>query len=642
MRNAWWIVVVMGSVGFACEADVGPEPAVAPFLATPPGGSAWYTPPPCPSSGYSFSCGRLERGLTGTLARACTDERWIGYRLSGPSSCATPGVSPKGTWKVNKLFPAPSSPNVPVPAELDRFCVYEWTPNTPGYPADINVLPDSASVRLERDCHAVTSLYTPQPATTEALIDVADAAVGRPDYSGRVLGPNGVVALAVVDTSPRDVTSNFPADGGDGHGFTVGAVARDHSCRYRGDTPLSCAADILSFQGLPENGGATGYPSDVALAMFDAMDHWYTRRPNDPLIINLSLGWDAIYSGLHGPGIRVTGLAVWLMTQWAKCNGVLVIAASGNQSQIGSASGPMFPAGWEEDTSICQTPSFPYSPPIFAIGGVLADDEPLRLTPPGSLPRVLAPAFFGAREVALPNKRTVPTDVRTGSSIAAATVSGLAAHVWGHDLGLTAAEVMTVIYEAGVIVSPSADVVGNGLPDQIRIDACSAVRDVCLGGACPGACTVRPHQVPVPIPTPTILDTEYPGLRLGPWTPGITTSLAIDVPLVRPVLTEPAAGPLPGIGACPVCLITNQTLFGKLEIEKGTEILDVILRPDECGAFCDPDLDGVRLDGIDPKVEFKIDLVPVVGNAPMKSAILEVYVADGDGTMVTASEIIVD
>lgn len=593
---------------------------------SPPTQPAWYTPPACTRG--SWSCGYREGALRGQLADNCSDERWIGYRISSSTPCVQPQTTHSGIWRVSSLFPqAPST--IAVPAALQRFCVYEWVPLSRNARPVVSALPNQRGLRLERDCHVVTPLAPVSKPTALALDEAHADAIDRPVYPTSAPGPSGSVMVAVVDTSPRDVSSGLPRQNpfGDTHGFDVAAAIYKESCRFSSDGLMNCAADIRSFQGLPRNGGASGHPSEVGVAMFDAMVDWLDTAASKPMVMNLSLGWDGTYSGPEGPDMRITALAPWLVAQWARCEGALLIAAAGNLSQIGSTTGAMYPAAWESEPSLC--PSSPaQEQAVYAVGALQQSDEPLRIAIPGSMPGFLAPGAFVAHWGLQPNGSWRPTDVRSGSSMAAAVVSGLAAHILGHEPNRPAHMVMRAIRHGGVPLGRAADLynpVGSP-PEQVRINACAAVRSICLGTQCPQGCRDRAAGAPAPFPADEILDLAYPGLRTGPTTPATLTPM-LSMPTARATNIEPTAGPLPIVAACPLCYIHNLHLYGRMEFPEDEHPDLIVLRFDNCDVgWCgNPDQGGLGL--VLPAMDdpFKIDLTPLLGAVPPKTASLESY-----------------
>ncbi|CAN0554957.1 unnamed protein product, partial [Laminaria digitata] len=133
----------------------------------------------------------------------CTDDRWVGFQLGRRAgACPQASSSRAGTWTARPLFTAQPGTHVALPDELRRFCVYEWQPRAgTTYAPRIYQLPNSASMRLERDCEGVTPLFTPS-----ASAGMAEAAfqhqVNVPEFPAGTNFPSRRVDVAVIDTAP--------------------------------------------------------------------------------------------------------------------------------------------------------------------------------------------------------------------------------------------------------------------------------------------------------------------------------------------------------------------------------------------------------------------------------------------------------
>lgn len=620
-------------------AACGARPELEVASSTNASSAFFYTPPPC--SPGSFSCGFREGPVPPEIAGACRNDRWVGYQLNNPGACAPPTRRTlTGRWVVRKLFPNHAS----MPPDLQRFCLYQWRSRTSSRPV-IRVLPNTADMRLERDCEAVTPLFTPGPSAP--LFEQAFASqMLLPEFPPQATLPTTTrVRVAVVDTSPTEKLTGLPSPGADGHGFVVGAVARDVSCLRSGAGVLDCAADIVSYQGMPLGDGVAsfGRPTDVARAMFWAITDWIDQAPADRLLINLSLGWDGRYSGLHGPEMRITALAPWLVAQWAACQDVLIVAASGNRSQINASVGPMFPGGWESDTRICPAHNpFTYAPVIHAAGALDGRDEILRMVRPGGLPRMLAPSAFVTAHAPTTSGHTIQSRLVSGTSLSAAALSGTAAMVWAFAPDLTPEQVMEQIYRGGVSLSEQADFAKNGFWPVARVDTCSAVHRVCQATSCPAHCTPRAEGSDDRPNFQTAVDLELPGLRAGPLTPNVIKTAYPLVPSTPEISVNPYAGPQPGGSICPLCGFDGTYLVGQLELTEGTEVLDLFLRPKLCSPeWCDEELGGVKLEGFNAEEPFKIDMSDTLDTSVIETALLEVTTMSKGEVVVRAAELFV-
>lgn len=623
-------------------AACGAEPETAPAPSVGSGGHALSTlgfnPPVCPTPG-DFTCGFREPPLPSPLAEACPSTDWVGYMITPPyATCPAARRGLLGTWQASKLFPV-GAPGQPI--ELERFCVYQWVPR-PFYsgPPLIHLLPNTAAMRLERDCNAVSPQFVPGSGAAQIFQDSYAQLMDLPEWTSAGGFPSNTrVRVAVVDDAPTEVTTQLPAQGGDGHGFLVGALARETSCLRAAGQTGDCAAQIMSYQGLPRGDDVASYgrPTDVALAMARALSDWVASGTQDKLILNLSLGWDARYSGHYGPDIRISVLAPYLVAQWAVCEGALVVAAAGNRSQVGGSAGPMFPAGWEEADRFCPGPPNTYSPLVHAAGGVDARDNVLRLARPGATPRLVLPSAFVTATAPDTASQDRQGRLTSGTSLAAAGLSGTAALVWAMKPTLTADEAIQEVYRAAVPFPDDAEFSNWSGQRQARVDVCEAVMRVCAPGSCPMACTPRPYQSDDRPDYAAAADLELPGVAAGPYTPGVGVTFFPVVPPRDEINVSPYAGPQPGGDLCPVCGFQANNLVGQLVLPPDTAVVDVFLRVTPCdGVACDPDLEGFKLDLPNATDPFKIDLSGLVDSATLDTAVLEV-VTDTDGKLVARS-----
>ena len=360
-------------------------------------------------------------------------------------------------------------------------------------------------------------------------------------------------------------------------------------------------------------GGFFGTQTDLALAIVRAVDAWRlavttpgATSQQRRLVINLSLGWDPSpsYGGSY-PGNSVAALppparAVHAAITHAVCQGALVIAAAGNQSG-GSAPtmGPMFPAGWESKpapgVAACQAFEGPffvsqvaglqvfgaspgYQPLVHAVAGVDGADAPLSSTRVGGRPRLAAYAYHVVTSDGLSH-----SDILTGSSMAAASVSGIAATVWGYRPSLTAAQVMALVYSSGLSLDPSP--AGAVKADFCLSGACgtTAIRRVSQCRAVALACPTGAERCPAT--PPSCLGTTAPYAGEGPtWLESTWPAALENVPHSSGALREDAActsaqtcapadskienkyampwvKPQPGWTGCDVCALSDGTLY---------------------------------------------------------------------------------
>jgi hypothetical protein len=253
--------------------------------------------------------------------------------------------------------------------------------------------------------------------------------------------------------------------------------------------------------------------------------------------------------------------------QKAACEGALIFAAAGNRSPV-SKDGALFPAAWEVEAQpsdeTCKDLGSPraerqhnqqeaqenteeestaYAPLLYAVGGVDQYDVPLVTT------RINGQARLTAYGLAVVTDDVRPTVAYTGSSMATAVLSGVAAAAWSYAPQLTAAELVAKLYGAGNVVDPVygvpsvclGGVACHSLPIR-RVSVCSGLGAVGVTSTCtaPGAMAGAPASMPT-VPT------------------GMNATSACTGPLCPPDTSGSSAeawvNPQPGVPLCPSCQI---------------------------------------------------------------------------------------
>ena len=213
----------------------------------------------------------------------------------------------------------------------------------------------------------------------------------------------------------------------------------------------------------------------------------------------------------------------------------------------------------------------------------------------------------------------------TGTSMAAAATSGLAAHVWSHDETLTADEVMDVVYKTAVPLKRLSNFQFGTKPFlQRRIDACAAIKSVCKTN-CP-KCTPRPAGQDDSVDFNAVMAVEFPTLVGGGRTAGHGAKPPGSV--WQPPGPMPWVGPQPPEVLCPKCGIIVSNLMGMIDVSGGGgggyDVMHALLRP-VCVTPC-PD---VELTGLAIGTEFFIDISTVIPNInELQAAFLEVSLID--------------
>src|SRR5690606_1081407 len=193
-----------------------------------------------------------------------------------------------------------------------------------------------------------------------------------------------------------------------------------------------------------------------------------------------------------------------------------------------------------------------------------AADRPIPIARPGGTsPRVLAAfqavAGAGARQ----------TDAWTGTSIAAATLSALAAQVWSHHRALTSHQVLAVLdASAELIASP----LGAAKDRVRRIRAHTAFAHLCTlrypGVACP-----NPYA-PLTMPAPITWPAQPSAASIGPIQAVACSTSTVQcgagtvqrhncggtAAAAAPPAAEPWVRPQPDMPLCPVCPVRGGRL----------------------------------------------------------------------------------
>ena len=497
------------------------------------------------------------RLLTSPLdtAKACAKWRWIGIRSPAADRCPdVPG------WKVNPLFaskaygqaqeaydqqgkpydrqqilkgkqgPEKLSSSDAAIQELNRFCVYEIEDSNqkPEYLPPPPTRSDKL-IRVDQDCAAISpnagwdwSLWR---ANWKGVSKHFLSQAGRTRLEIHNL--HGV-RLAFLDTQPTK--GDVPKEPGRSmHGYTLTHIARNLICSPEASD--RCAAQITTRLALPivhfdagsqrltqiderreDEGGRGGYlgmPSDLAKAIKSEVGDWLEARqgPDSPqhLVLNLSVAWDGeLLGGLNEAQIadmQAGTQAVYRALEYARSLDVLVLAAAGNQKKcLHQTDGPLLPAAWERGAVPAESCGATPKPLVYAVGGVRSDGRPLTNARPRGTPRRVA----YAENAIVPTGDPIQQRIYTGSSIATAVASSIAAVVWDSFPHLNSDEVMKILDASGDELT-ILDASGNerprladfwfntgalpiGAPTVHRLSLCTALKAACdqsLSDPCP-------------------------------------------------------------------------------------------------------------------------------------------------------------
>ncbi|MCY1007754.1 hypothetical protein OV079_19795 [Nannocystis pusilla] len=627
---------------------------------------------------------------------AASDPGWTAERLFRRGAVATmlgdKAVLPKPlerfclyTWagKTAPLAPPAFAPaDKVVRVDPDREVVVPQVTSLGGDPADQAALapPADKLVRVDPDREVVVPQVAHlggDPAVRAALADAFLRAVGAqpagvagPPVHGGVEGP---ARVAVVDTlgfaeAGLDYTA---AAARQRHGIAMAEFVHALRCP---DREAGCRDQLFHAQAFPygpasplplASGGPLGSLASLAHALGEAVVRWQTSdMRTSPLVLNLSLGWDPRYGDPLTPvgqeathtdllvtpsaAVAATVQAVHAAMVYGTCLEALPIAAAGNNAGAAcEQTGLMAPASWERypapDRARCESlfgtlPAWRAGDPAVAVtrralvygaGGVDATTTPIPIarvngTPPRVLPAFQAVVGDGARQ----------TDVLTGTSISAASLSALAAQVWSHHRVLGPHEVVALLDASGVATGLSVDI---GVKARAkRIGAHDAFAHLCTiryrGAACPNPylppTSPAPAQsaatISAPVSLPRRLTCTSETVQCGA-TPVTRTRCDDPSATSTPVVpaSEPWVRPQPDLPLCTRCPVRG----GKLTLA---------LHPDHTGGavtLSDPVLEFRRSDGS----YFGARLVQVtVGSEPVEVDLARYTVDLGAGPVTLA------
>ena len=426
------------------------------------------------------------------LGDVCPAWRLVVRMQQGEGVC--PNAHGELAWKIDPLFEYQNRDR-PTSKKARLYCLATWDDGNSDPSEDaLAWLRDSNVDAFDRDCVAVTPEGDPiGDETANVLGKLTYISTGRLSADDLKLTETeelrSGVRIDCVDSMPNAAVKHPRL----AHGETMARIAEAYACP---GTDPSCKVEVVRSLGLPryangvdlDRGGVIASFSDIAQAIDAAVDSWRDSSPASPLIINLSIGWDSL-AFAHNP---VAQESVHVAIERARCAGALIIAAAGNESNL-CTDGPLAPATWEQHSapskSRCKRLGFPdspervgYSPLVYAAGGLEADGTVLHNARSGGQPRLNATASHVAI-VNAAGDRVAPTT--TGTSVAAAIVSGAAGLLWSYFPTSTPEQIMAMIYDEAVPVpnAPAPDFWfddGSGGEHTIRrLDLCSAVRKAC-------------------------------------------------------------------------------------------------------------------------------------------------------------------
>jgi len=403
---------------------------------------------------------------------SCAPERRVGVAL-GHATCP----QARGAWTGGPLFDDPSIRS----RSGDALCAYEYV----GRRFDLTGLP-SLRVDLDGDGdleELAGEEWTDADCSVAIPMDVRDViAPSRRATFHRMSGrleelpdaPMTPVTVAVLDSAPDQRRPSVELEAGDNpHGAVVGSVIADLAC----PGGEGCAAHLVSRQVLTNGDSRTGFLGDVARAIAASADAG---------VINLSIGWLPRFHATPEGDERGVVEALRAALDHAVCHGALTVAAAGNRGTLADDnSGMTFPAAFAAERA-WHCPDALVTP----VGTVDVDDtSPPNVTRDGGQPPLVALGVGVTTDAA---GGASPT---TGTSLSAATVSGIAAVLRAYAPELSNAELLARLVESGVGLGERSTACSDRrCAEQRRVDLCSALADV-LADRC-RSCEVECDPVP--------------------------------------------------------------------------------------------------------------------------------------------------
>lgn len=377
------------------------------------------------------------------------------------------------------------------------------------------------------------------------------------------------VLVAVIDTAPVETRRGAAT-----HGRLIAAIVRDVSGGVAPQLDPSESSEkpfieIGTWLGLPRaqrpiepgTGGYFGSQAELAIAIDAVVQHWQTTRPGSALIINLSVGWEPLAGVTTAESLVVAALAR------AACHGALIIAAAGNQPPQSCAEGLMGPAFFSQTpgpkvaqcTSLgivdAKPPEGDY-PLVYPITALDDDGTELGTNRPNANSPLAALGRGGISKVG-----TTTLGPMSGSSVAAAVVSGLAARTWAEQPEWDANRLMHNLYDGGTTTTrtePARPVIGFSPEQHVLAPICPdghcgqrrEILQALWGRLTPA--TVAPHVV--------ARDCKGCGDRssMVKWSEGVTPPpgwTALDSWVI----------PQPGDPPCPSCGIKDDVMAWQIE-----------------------------------------------------------------------------
>jgi len=419
---------------------------------------------------------------------------WVGGELMDavdPAADRPPptsnGDTPPSTDAAKKIALLP---------RVDRFCSYYWN-GAPGQYASAQPPLPPSGVSSDRtwDC-AQVSAHGGTDDLNAVLASHGREELGTLSWKLDTDADTFPVRIAVVDTA----AGSWSDPDNNPHGKAVGTLALDTACADQ----TSCKVNVENYLGLPlyreevaspangavvrrdiEHGGSFGARGDLVRAILDAVN---AAPAEIPLVLNLSLAYEAELPGLLPTAGDFPDRVVLEALYYARCRGALILAAAGNGSVPADPEQHAgFPARWTGLPALsdqqCRdrfgisrfgNPITDPGPLLYAVSAVDFAAKPL-LTTRGKGQSLIAALGFQAVRMEPGGSYTRRL---TGTSMATATVSGITASAWSHDPSLSPDVLMRRLYNASAPIGSRADFapVGYAGREVRRITHCSIAK----------------------------------------------------------------------------------------------------------------------------------------------------------------------
>ncbi|MCA9708065.1 MAG: hypothetical protein KDK70_19595 [Myxococcales bacterium] len=585
------------------------------------------------------------------------------------------------------LQPSPTVPSTRLGELLSRYCAYRFQGGPELSPTSAPALvPARVVERLDPDYPVVLPQGDPQFVRGTAPARYAmlrqQLGIGFVDGAHPV---NRGPSVAIVDTIDRTSAGAWTNDPAEQHGLTMAGIVRAIRCP---ETDASCSPRIIHAQAFPESLGNRGSVWSLNLAVLEAIEQWRGLASSSPLVLNMSVGWEwssddtkhlgdhraDLLQGLEGPAdpeISVAEEALFLTLSWASCQRVLAIAAAGNtRGGACSQSGPMAPAAWEALPPLSFDQCHALLDPgdraglgeeaeyeqdhrlVYAAGGVDASLAPIVNARPLSTPkRVL---YASMASVPVGNGQYSPP--LTGTSVASASLSGIAAEYWALHPTLSAPDVIEAITDT-CASNDTVDAGCAGPDDAVPVIRASTVlpqRSAPSFTLVPPALTSGSTQSS----SPTQLLPPQPAGSFGPRT--CTASSFAGAPSAS-AASWPELAPQPQNPICPTCPLNYTADPGatlgidvdadyRSRVDPSTAVLELFL---PSGAVTQVDLDltaqpacvaspgacTVELSSYPDPTGNAQTLSNYIVQASVRKATLAFYVTTDDTTRLVGNEI---